>query len=311
MRTAFFVLVATLTLPLGACVSGPTYNYYKVSSRFVSSAQAQSAPEIIATPAYSQLTPQTTTVAIRAPDRCSNATASEVTGEAATSGTIIQTDCGVEMAEIERALTRAGYNVVSWNVVAREMKLNNSATDVANTLGAQVLFQINSLENSRKTLGEDARWERTYFSSDSTGAIERPLPLPEESRTLIDQQYLAPIEAKQNLRAYAVTLDANAVWVPTGQSIWYYRWTLGKNPGDVFNGYSVVLSCVEGYDFSQCTSLEPAKKPGPKGSVLAAGESVAVSASERPEDLQRAIYADLFKQVVTNFVHSFASARGK
>lgn len=305
------VLMPVLMLALGACASGPTYSYYKVSSKFLSSAQAQSSPEIIATPAYAQLTPQATTIAVRAPDRCSNATASEVTGAAANSGTIIQTDCGVEMAEIERAFTKAGYNVVSWNVVAREMRLNNSATDVANTLGAQVLFQINSLENSRKTLGEDARWERTYFVSDLQGGTRRPLPLEEESRTLIAEQYLAPIEAKQNLRAYAVTLDANAVWVPTGQSIWYYRWTLGRNPGDIFTGYDVVLSCIDGYGFGQCTTFDPAKERGPRGTVLAAGESVAVSASERPEDLQRAIYADLFKQVVANFVQSFASARGR
>ena len=42
----------------------------------------------------------------------------------------------------------------------------------------------------------------------------------------------------------------------------------------------------------------------------AAGETVAVSVSERPEDIERAIYADLFKQVVSDFVSSFAKARG-
>ena len=43
--------------------------------------------------------------------------------------------------------------------------------------------------------------------------------------------------------------------------------------------------------------------------MLAAGESVALSAGERPEDVERAIYLDLFKQVVRNFVDSFSRAR--
>ena len=208
-----------------ACESGPSYSYYLVQSKFVAAAMDQQAPEIIPTPAYTQLAGGATTVAVRAPDRCSNSTTNQATGEAAAGGAILQTNCGVEMGEIERALTRAGYNVISWNILEREMERDKTASDVANRLGAQILFQINSLERSRKTLGQDARWERTYFTTDAAATKTAPLPLTEQARNLLSTNYLAPIEAKQNPRAYAVTLDASAIWVPTGQSIWYYRWT--------------------------------------------------------------------------------------
>ncbi|WCT73815.1 hypothetical protein PQ455_00870 [Sphingomonas naphthae] len=300
--------IAALSL-LAGCSSGPSYEYYKVSSRFVSSAQNQSAPEIITTPGYGQYAGRALTVAVRAPDRCSNNTANQASGGAAASGAILQTNCGVEMAEIERGLTRAGYNVISWNILEREMARNSSANEVASTLGAQVLFQINSLENSRKTLGQDARWERTYARSDPRGMTGAPLPLTEETRNMIGRTYLAPIEAKANTRAYAVTLDAVAVWVATGQSLWYYRWTRAKEPNGTAVGYNLPLQCIAGYGFSQCSQFRPVGAQAQASTVVAAGESVAISASERPEDVEKAIYAELYKEVVQNFVDSFAKAR--
>lgn len=295
---------------LTACETGPSYQYYKVQSKFVASPQDQQAPEIIATPSYTQLAGGATTVAVRAPDQCSNNTANQATGEAAASGAILQTNCGVEMAEIERALTRRGYNVISWNILDREMARDNSAAEVASKLGAQILFQINSLERSRKTLGQDARWERTYYSTDMMGIKDEPLPLSEEARNLLSARYLAPIEAEQNPRAYAVTLDAVAIWVPTGQSIWYYRWTRAAPPTDVTAGYNLRLQCIYGLGFSQCSPMaRPAGPDAPPSTVLAAGESVALSAGERPEDAERAIYLELFKEVVSNFVESFSRAR--
>lgn len=305
-----FCVAVGAAFTLSACESGPSYQYYKVQSRFVSSAQDQQAPEIIPTPAYTQLAGQATTVAVRAPDHCSNNTTNQATGEAAATGAILLTNCGVEMGEIERALTRAGYNVISWNIVDREMRRDTSAAEVAGQLGAQILFQINSLERSRKTLGQDARWERSYFSTDATGNIAEPLPLNEQQRALLSGRYLAPIEASQNPRAYAVTLDAAAVWVPTGQTIWYYRWTKAAAPDGLSAGYNLRLQCLYGMGFGNCSPMaKPTMAAGPDGTVLAAGESVALSAGERPEDVERAIYLDLFKEVVKNFVDSFARAR--
>lgn len=310
LRAVALGTAAAGALALYGCSSGPSYEYYKVSSRFVASAQGQQAPEVIATPSYNQLAGRAVTVAVRAPDSCINNTANQATGGAAAGGTILQTNCGVEMGEIERALTRAGYNVISWNILQREMARNLSANEVANTLGAQVLFQVNSLEKSQKTLGQDARWERTYFRTDQTFTAAQPLPLTEEQRNYISRTYLAPIEAKMNMRSYAVTLDAAAVWVATGQSLWYYRWTRAADPKGVAAGYDLGLQCYYGYGFQSCQQrVMSTAQQGPGGSVTAAGESVAVSASERPEDLERAAYAELSKEVINDFVDSFAKAR--
>lgn len=309
MRAIALGTAAAGALALYGCSSGPSYEYYKISSRFVSSAQDQQAPEVIATPSYNQLAGKAATVAVRAPDSCVNNTANQATGGAAASGTILQTNCGVEMGEIERALTRAGYNVISWNVLQREMSRDASATQVASSLGAQVLFQVNSLEKSQKTLGADARWERTYFRTDASGNMAQPLPLTEEQRTYIGRTYLAPIEANVNTRSYAVTLDATAVWVATGQSLWYYRWTRAAEPSGVARGYDLRLACYYGYGFNSCQAFKPTLPQAPGGTVTAAGESVAVSASERPEDLERAAYAELSKEVINDFVDNFAKAR--
>lgn len=307
------IALATATagaLMLYACDSGPYYEYYKISSRFVASAQGQSAPEVIATPSYNQLAGRATTVAVRAPDSCVNNTANQATGGAAAGGTILQTNCGVEMGEIERALTRNGYNVISWNVLQREMARDVSATQVASQLGAQVLFQVNSLEKSQKTLGTDARWERTYFRTDANGNTTAPLPLTEAQRAYIGRTYLQPIEQNMNMRSYAVTLDAAAVWVPTGQSIWYYRWTRAANPSGLAFDYDLRLSCDIAYGFlGSCRAFQPTRARGPEGTVTAAGESVAISASEQPEDQQRAAYDQLSREVIGDFVDSFAKAR--
>ena len=295
-------------LAVSGCASGPSYDYFHVESRFRASSQEVRPAEVIPTPAYKDLDTTGLTVAVRAPDRCSNETAAQQSGQAAAAGAIIQTNCGVEMGEIERALTRAGYKVISWNIMNREMARNVSASEVALTMGAQVLFQINSLENSRQTLGQDARWERTFFKTDQNVSKVAPLPLDENARAVISNNYLAPIENRQNTRAYAVTLDASAVWVPTGQTIWYYRWTKARTPNTVTAAVDLNLACIQGYGFNQCQSFTPVRKSKPKkGEVLAAGESVGLSASQRPEDIERAIYAELYRDVVADFVQKFAS----
>jgi hypothetical protein len=301
-------LVAAAGL-LTACYAGPYYAYYKVSSRYMANPQGQQDAEIIPTPAYQQLAGSARTVAVRAPDQCSNQTTDQATGDAASAGAILRTNCGVEMGEIERALTRAGYTVVSWNILAREMSRNDSPVEAAKALGAQVLFQVNSLENSRKTLGQDALWERSYFTSDAAGATGQPLPLTPDNRNLVARSYLAPIEAQNAPRAFAVTLDAVAIWVQSGQSIWYYRWTHARAPDEVASGYNVLLTCLDGM-LNQCEAKQLRRPVAGVPGRAAAGETVAVSVAERPEDIERAVYAGLFKEVVSDFVSSFAKARG-
>jgi hypothetical protein len=301
-------ILAILTI---AALSGcSSTSYFLVSSQFVASTQSQQPAEIIATDAYRGDGSKTKTVALRAPDSCANATAAQATGDAASRGTILMTHCGVEMAEIEKALARNNYRVISWNVLAREMRGTKSANEVAESLGADVLFQINSLEKSQKTLGKDARWERKYFRSNHTAQEVAPLPLADDDRALIRQRYLNDVDAKYNdkSRTYAVTLDATAVWVKSGQSIWYYRWTRGAESDPTGTRYSVLLACEDGH-LPLCHRTFPTQNAVARSTLMTAGESTAVSISEKAEDREKALYAELLREVIDNFVGSYAESR--
>lgn len=283
-------------------------SYYLVSSEFVASSQGQQPPEIIVTDAYRADAGATTTVAVRAPDSCANKTADEATGGAQSKGSILLTNCGVEMAEIEKALARSNYRVISWKVLAKELSNNKSATEVASSLGAEVLFQINSLEKSQKTLGKDARWERKYFQSNENGERLADQPFVDSTREFIKQRFLSGIENKYSARTMAVTLDATAVWVKSGQSIWYYRWTHAAEPSKVGSRYALLLSCIDNNIYA-CGASWPRTAQAQQASTLTSGESEAVSVSEKAEDAERALYADLLKEVIGSFVQSFAQSR--
>jgi hypothetical protein len=295
------------SLVLAALTGCSSTHYYLVSSQFVASTQAQQPPEVIATDAYREDGGKAKTVAVRAPDSCANETAAESSGQAASRGTILRTNCGVEMAEIEKALARKNYRVISWNVMNREMRGSKSANEVAQSLGADVLFQINSLEKSQKTLGKDARWERKYFVSNYQAAVGAPLPLNDESRALVRTRYLNDVDAKYNdkSRTYAVTLDATAVWVKNGQSIWYYRWTRAAESDPTGLRYSVLLACVDGHLPACHRSFPP--QSGQRSTLVTAGESEAVSMSEKAEDRASALYAELLREVIDSFVGAYAS----
>lgn len=302
------ILLASLAL--AALTGCSSTHYFLVSSQFVASTQDQQAPEIIPTDAYRTDGAKATTVALRAPDSCSNATAAQASGDAAARGTILMTNCGVEMAEIEKALTRSNFRVISWNVLAREMRNSKSAHEVAQALGADVLFQINSLEKAQKTLGKDARWERQYFRSDHRAQMHGPLPLNDGNRALIRERYLKDVDAKYNEKAgtYAVTLDATAVSVKTGQSIWYYRWTRAAETDTTRLRYSVLLACQDGH-LPACRRTFPQTDVGPRSTLVTAGESNAVSISEKAEDREKALYAQLLREVIDNFVSSYSEVR--
>jgi len=298
-------------LALAGCSS---VSHYVVTSNFVASSQGQNPPEVIETEAYRADAARTTTIAIRAPDSCANSTADQGSGAAQSQGAILATNCGVEMGDIERAFARENYRVISWKVLAKELAGNRSATEVAQSLGAEVLFQINSLEKSQKTLGKDARWERKYYQSDKNGARLADQPFSDDTRELIKRSYLSQLEAQYNPRTYAVTLDAAAVWVKTGQAFWYYRWTKAAEPAETGSNYAIHLSCADS-NIATCTpqrqGLEaaPSKAKAAAPSQARSGEMEAVSVSERAEDRERAVQVELMREVVANFVQRFAASR--
>lgn len=294
------------TLFLGGCSTT-----YLLSSKFVVSSQAEQQPEVIETPSYSDNYSKIYTVAVRAPDSCSNQTAASASGEARATGTILKTECGVEMAELERALAKKGYRVISWKLLARELAVSGkSASEVASALGAEVLFQINSLEKSEKSLGKDARWERNYFLSNEYGDRVGEQMFDEPTRQYLRTRYLQYSEQtaeRSGLRQPSVTLDANAVLVTSGESIWYYRWT-HADPSGINYQTQVLVSCKG--NNRDCVPRVPLRRDRPVATeTRSSGDSDAVSVSEKPEDRLAAIHAALLSDAIRNLVESFSKGK--
>lgn len=304
MRRALWMIVPAVLL-----LAGCGNDRYLLRSKFVMSSQAEQPPEVIETPAYRTESPAVVTVAVRAPDSCSNRTADERTGGAQSQESVLKTTCGVEMAEIERALTKASYRVISWKVLSREMDGRNlSALEVAGKLGAEVLFQINSLEKSKKTLGKDARWERNYFESNAYGEVEQEQAFDEGTRAFFKRAFLDSYENAADFRRLAVTLDANAVMVKTGESVWFYRWTHADPTGFDYQR-SVLVECDKP---RICWAVRPRQRnPQAQRDVMSAGDSDAVSVAERPEDKDRAMYATLLADAIESLVAKFSKHRGR
>ena len=297
-------LAACLTLvsSMSACTS---ISYYQIKSSFVASPQDQKMPEIIATQTCKSMQKNNVTVAVKAPDQCISYTADQRTGTAQASETILKTDCGLEMGEIERALAKTGYNVISWKAFNQQIESEKNIMSAAKNLGAQIIFQINSLENSTKNLGQDARWERNFYNSTYAGDIQSPLLLNPDQRLLLSNRFLAPIEKQQSTYAYAVTLDAAAIEVATGQTIWYYRWTKASEPDIKTKEIAVNLYCDDSYGLYGCQAYEPNNKQ--LRTAIASGEAIGISSSEKPENIAKAEYLNLYREVVNNLVSSFST----
>jgi len=106
----------------------------------------------------------------------------------------------------------------------------------------------------------------------------------------------------------AVTLDANAVMVKTGESVWFYRWTHADPPGFDYQR-SVLVECENP---RICFAVRPKQRnPEAQRDVMSAGDSDAVSVAERPEDKDRAVYATLLADSIENLVSKFSKHRGR
>jgi len=309
MKIRYLLVMAVLPL-LAAC--GASYDFMLVKSSYTAAAQPQVKAQITSTEGYRSLAGQAKTVTIRAPDKCSNTTANNASGAASASASVIASDCGVYMAEIERALTKANYRVISWNILARELaRPNVSPIEVAKSLGADILFEINSLEEGEMTLGKDARREYNYYKSDKTAKVGKAWELDETGRATIRTNRALVTRIRQEnekFRPLQVTLDASAVWASTGQSLWYYQWTRADDPKDTAAEFTLLMACMNG-ELAYCAPVAPETTSSSKKETKAAGESVAESEGLKPEDARRAIYSKLRADIVRDFVTSFAEAQ--
>ncbi len=215
--------ISVLTLALAGCGG----KFLIVKSKLLEKQRADER-EVTLSPKYKELLSAKgiKKVAVRAPDACTAESASDRTGVGKKQQSVMSTDCGVEMGEIERALTGAGFVVISWRDLAQKIKSESlTAIAAAEALGATVLFQINSLELVESRPGSDARWDRVFCKADREAQVEGPKEVDGDTRKeLVEKmgsQEKALMSGKVSL---AAMLDVNAVLVDGAQAIWFYRW---------------------------------------------------------------------------------------
>lgn len=301
MKLSSLTLCVLTTLSLSGCTS---YSFLKMQSDFIAASHGQNAPDIITTDTYNRMTKQGLSVAVKAPDQCTSYTADQRTGQARSGETILKTDCGLEMGEIERALARAGYKVISWKAFNQQTETEKNLTKAAADLGASIIFQINSLENSIKSLGQNARWERSYYQSNPLGATIAPTALDNGTRGVLASRFIEPLENKFDTRTFNVTIDAAAIDVRSGQTIWYYRWGKATDLSAQAKRIEVFAQCDNDLPFTHCFHYSPPMQ-NQNTFNIASGDTIGVSTAERPEDIAKAEYAKLYREVVSNLVESF------
>jgi len=299
-----------LVVSLVGCGGGAA-KYLKLESRLTES-NRDGEREVTGSPQYESTYRGVTRVAVRAPDVCANQNASEATGAArqdAAVSTLIKTSCGVEMAELERSLTKRGYQVMSWKMLSNIVTADNKVPylEAAKRLGAQVLFQVNSLERVNIFPGQDARIERRFYQSNKYGETLAPAALAEGSIASLRPLILKQEDDLRRSARLGAMLDVNATVVETGQSIWFYRASkieqLNRD-----NSASILLTQKKKQGWT-VTSPQQEAQAASDARVARSAEMVAVSSSGRSADQENAAYFALVRNAVDDFANSFASGQ--
>jgi len=303
-----FVLAAVFTFVFTLSGCTRTSKYVYVESSLIDTTKNETQAEVTMTPHYSKIFPRIKSVALNAPSSCANQSTSTATGQAEGKGSIVKTYCGVEMAEIEKALVRQGFTVYSWNMMQNALKINQTPIEVAKSLGAQVLFQVNSLERVKVKPGRDTRIEHNFFGSNDKGEKLNSLELEQywitEVNKLIETEEHKQLSSAKKLGAM---LDISAVDAETGQTIWFYRW---------FNNEDTSKSLFATY-FLQCWSNWGCRNEREQGqastrATLPEKRSAEVETfqdSARPASEEDATYFTLLRNVTADFGKRFSSGK--
>lgn len=197
--------------------------YALVTYRLVDAGDAPAKVEISDTETYRSDHGKYSAAALRLPDACLSASGSSPAG----APPLLPSPCGPWVAELERALTSAGFRVLSWDALIRlEREKSLSTYSAAKELGADVVFVFNGLEAGTVTTSSIKLPKHEYFHSDEHGGRGEPLELDEQTRSAF-LKYVSDAAAKsiepEEIVAVTSLLDSTAIVTLTGESIWFYR----------------------------------------------------------------------------------------
>ncbi len=301
LRRATGVAALGLLFVLAGC--GGRAPYFLVESRLVESDFAPTAPRVTETPDHAAIHHLIRILALQPPDVCADRGLAGSRQAAALETGVLRTRCGVEMAQLERALAAAGYRVVSWSALQNEMRSAEvPVREAARALGVDALVQVNALERVEVRPHRAARWERRFYRATLAGEATEAAPVDPARRSAFET-LLAPRERRQvGGTRVGATIDVSVVSVPTGTTVWFYQWTrLEERPNDAV--LSLLIDCEE----EVCQ--EVAAEEGAEISGLVTGSTSSIAPPRDPEAESRATFHALVDELVSDLAERFAGRR--
>ncbi len=293
--------LAMLLLPIFAC--GTATPYFLVESRLIQNERHVGGADVTETPEFRSLEGMIQTIGLQPPDVCADQGKTGSGGDGQLQREILRTRCGVEMAEFERALARAGYRVVSWGAV-RQLSGNQEKPllESARELGIDVLLQVNALERIDIRPGRDARIERRFYRATRHGERADPTSVA-QARAREFERIIGQKEASLTSGSrVAATINVSAVSVESGATIWFYESTKIDSP-DFDTQIAVLLDC-DGGRCMEVTNPAPTEPIGP-----ISGSISGVSLAGDPADEAQAIFHDLVRELAVDLAERLAGRR--
>lgn len=299
-----YLMLPSAVFVLAGC---STTDFYQVKSQFRVNDAGEEPASVTRAKGFDTEFESIEVIAVKAPDRCISETETQSTGRAKSGSTVMKTECGVEMAQIERELAKAGYSVISWKILENQMAASLTHLEAAKSLDADALFQINSLERTTSAKGQDARWDRRYYKSDEKGTKGAPASVKEETANMLNQiasfkeHALVP-----SADALSATINANVTLVKNARNIWFYDWSHQEPIAEdgVIENYSLVR-CSDETDYYLCRPYNTDKKQS-GGDELVQGSSQGFSRNVNLEDQRRFKHDKLMKEVISDMVKNFS-----
>jgi hypothetical protein len=263
-------------------------------------------------PTYLEKRRSWNTVAVRLPEYCLQESAAQANGNARNPDKIFQSECGVYMAEVERALSEKGLKVLSWNALNQlEQRKKISTYEAAQELGADIVFMFNSLETSRIKAGEIAGATLRFYQSDEEGAKGSPVKLDDKERGWFKsflKERMGSIDPEERISALSATLDTTAVLIgPGNEAVWFYQ-NIQTEPVKTHTS-SRILFAQRRQNFWPVNPYQQSQAEIPKDTSQSE-EMLQSQRAARPEDEYAKERLELMRKVVMDFVGKFRSETG-
>ena len=271
------------------------------------------------TPRYESSYANYRKVAVAAPSSCENrSTSGDLrAGDAGgrTSNEVLATACGVEMAMLERVLAERGYTVTSWRSIAQTAQ-GRSSVEVARSFGAEVLFQVNSLERTARPAG-DAQTRYTWLKSDAWGnhgpELQSSLTLSPSDIQQLNDAALQRQRAADGAEYPGAMADINAIDVATGETIWLYRWERAVDSASTDNSALLMKGTPTTADAAGLRrwSIETPIRPREVAAQPAAPSLLTASSQRGGARTGRSAQDQLLEEIVQDFVGTFQTGQGR